>query len=403
VTRSTRWRIEAALAALFALVMTLVGAGTFWYFSVRSVHGDPGDIPSSVSVANTERYGGAIEEGRRLARALLVEDNLPALSVAVAADGEIVWAEALGWANTEQRLPATPRMRFHLGSVSKTMTAAAVLRLHERGEITLDAPVQAYVPDYPHKEWPITARQLMGDIAGVHRIRGDDNDQLPRRCQSLAGAVASFAAEPLLFQPGTRYRFSNNGWILLSAVVEGAAGEAFDKEMFREVFEPLGLTSTVINDADGVPEVIDSVAIDLGTKLGLDPEVRQPPDSSCLYGAGAFFSTPSDLVRFGSAMVKPGLLTADSIGLLQTPLTLASGASTDFSLGWRVETVPLAGVPTRLVLHRATPGGTTIALMTVPERTLVVAAAANTSNADGVDPFGRRVAEVFAELNPPLH
>jgi serine beta-lactamase-like protein LACTB len=118
-------------------------------------------------------------------------------------------------------------------------------------------------------------------------------------------------------------------------------------------------------------------------------------DSSCLAGAGAFFSTPSDLVRFGSAMLKPGLLKADTIALLQTPLRLDSGAATDFALGWKVERVQLAGSAARMVAHRATPNGSTVALLTFPDLGVVVAAASNISPAEGVDTTGRKIAEAF--------
>lgn len=351
---------------------------------------------------HAERYAAAIEESRRLAHALLLDENLPGLSVAVARDGEIVWTEGFGWADLEDRRPVTPRTQFPLGSVSKTLTAAAVALLHERGRVDLDAPVQTYVPAYPQKPWTVTTRQLMGDIAGVHRIRGDDNDNPPGGpCASLHKAVEIFADEPLLFEPGTRYRFSTYGWILLSAVVEAAAGEPFPRFITREITEPLGMESTVVEeDADTpaakrVPDITSFYIprANMRTRLGVRKASR--PDTSCLAGAGAFFSTPSDLVRFGSAMLKPGLLKADTIALLQTPLRLTSGASTDFALGWKVERVLLAGAPARMVAHRATPNGSTVALLTFPDLGVVVAAASNISPTDGVDRVGRNIAEAF--------
>ena len=393
MTRSTRWRVEVAIAVLFALGVTVVGGGAVWLFSMMPVHADPAEIPSRGSVA-TEPYANAIEESRRVARELMLEGNLPGLSVAVAHDGEIVWAEGFGWANVERREPVTPLTRFRLGSVSKTLTAAAVLVLHERGHVNLDAPVQAYVPDYPLKQWPVTVRQLMGDVAGVHRIHGDtDADQTMRGCRSLEEVVATLASEPLLFQPGTQYRYANNGWILLSAVVEGAAGEPFGTAMTREVFEPLKMKSTVPGEAGAVPD-LTTFYFPKFSLLVRGPREAPPEDYSCLFGAGAFVSTPSDLAQFGSAMVKPGLLNAESIALLQTPLTLASGASTGFALGWKVETVPLAGAPARMVAHRARVVGSGVALLTFPDHDLVVAVASNMSFAD-VDQFGRTVAEAF--------
>src|SRR5262245_14501764 len=109
-----------------------------------AVHPDPSKVPSTPGV-HDDRYARVIEESRRLAHAVLVEANLPGLSVAVARDGEVVWTEGFGWADVDDYKPATPRTQFRLGSVSKTLTAAAVALLYERGRIDLDAPVQKYV------------------------------------------------------------------------------------------------------------------------------------------------------------------------------------------------------------------------------------------------------------------
>jgi CubicO group peptidase (beta-lactamase class C family) len=132
------------------------------------------------------------------------------------------------------------------------------------------------------------------------------------------------------------------------------------------------------------------------TKLGV--EDANPADYSCWAGAGAFLSTPSDLVRLGSAMIKPGLLKAETIAILQTPPRLESGASTGYALGWKVESVQLAGAPARLLSHRGSPIGGSISLMTFPDLGLVVAAASNVSHTKGVAPFAQKVAEAFTRL-----
>ena len=328
LNRSHRWRVEAAVVVFFAIVIVVVGGAKLYFVSpMKPVHPDPAALPSMAADAVAGPHAGAVEEARRLARALLVAENLPSLSVAVARDGEIVWAEAFGFADVDRRTPVTPLTRFRTGSVSKTLTAAAVALLYERGRIDLDAPVQTYVPEYPRKQWTITTRQLLGDVAGVHRIRGDNNDNPPRgHCTNLDEALETFAGEPLLFEPGTKYRFSNHGWILLSAVVEGASGEPFPTFMRREVFEPLGMDRTVLEGAEKDPDTVSLYfpRTSMGANVGLQdaPAV----DYSCLAGAGAFLSTPSDLVRLGSAMLKPRLLKADTIARFQTSLRLESGA-----------------------------------------------------------------------------
>jgi len=222
--RSTSWRAEAALAVFLAVVMLVVGGGAVWRRSPTFVHEDAAAVPSTAAAAPTGRYAGPVEESRRLARALVVGDNLPGLSAAVAVDGEIVWAEGFGWADVESRTPVTPLTRFRLGALSKPLTAAAAALLHDRGRLDLDAPVQRYVPAYPDKRWTVTTRQLLGDVAGVHRIRGDNNDAMPNQhCESLDAAVAMLADDQLLFEPGTQHRYSIWGWVLVSAVIEGAA------------------------------------------------------------------------------------------------------------------------------------------------------------------------------------
>jgi serine beta-lactamase-like protein LACTB len=379
--RTTRWRAEAALALLFTVAILVVGGGAVWVMSRKPVHENAAAVPSTAAAAPVDRYARPVEESRRLARALAAGENLPGLSVAVAVDGEIVWAEGFGWADVDSRTPVTPLTRFRLGALSKPLTAVAAALLHDRGRLDLDAPVQRYVPAYPAKQWTVTTRQLMGDVAGVHRIRGDNNDAMPtEHCAGNDEAVSMLAGDPLLFEPGTEHRYSIWGWVLVSAVVEGAAGEPFARFMTRQVFEPLAMARTVVAETDD----LDDVAHRAGRR----------PDYSCVAGAGAFLSTPTDLVRLGSAMLKPGLLRAETIAALQTPTRLASGASTTYALGWTVTKVQFAGEPARMVSHRGSPAEGYVSLLTFPDLGLAIAAAAN-ANARGVDPFALQVAEAF--------
>ena len=381
-------RAETALAILLALVVLLgAGAAALWFAPKAPVHPDAATVPSSPAAAAIDRYGAAVEESRRLARALVVADNVPGLSVAVAVDGTIVWAEAFGWADVDSRMEVTPLTRFRLGALSKPLTAVAAALLHDRGRLDLDAPVQRYVPAYPDKPWPVTTRQLLSDVAGVHRIRGDNNDAMPDgHCASVAEAVSMVADDPLLFEPGTRHRYSVWGWVLVSAAIEGAAGEPFSRFMARQVFEPLGMDRTLVAESEHV--------------VGVAHRDRRP-DYSCVAGAGSFLSTPTDLVRLGSAMLKPDPLKAETIATFQTPARLTSGASTTYALGWTVKDVQLAGEPTRVVSHRGSPAGGTVTLLTLPELGIAMAAAANVTDASGVHPFALQVAEGFARHARP--
>ncbi len=376
--------MKAAFLAVPLAALVLAAAGVLiWSTSRVPVHLDAASVPSRAAAAPTARYAEAVEHARPLARALAAANDIPGLSVAVAVDGDIAWAEGFGWADVDSRTPITPRTRFRLGALSKPLTAVAAARLHEQGRLDLEAPVQRYVRAYPTKAWPVSTRQLLGDVGGVHRIRGDNNDALPStHCDRLDEAVALLADDPLLFQPGTQHRYSIWGWVLVSGVLEGAGGQPLARVMDREVFTPLGMTRTVDEESEGLADVAHGS--------------EDRPDYSCLAGGGAFVSTPTDLVRLGSAMVTPGFLRADTIADFQRPTRLASGASTTYALGWTVGSAQVAGGPVRVVSHRGSPAGGTATLLTFPDLGLAVAIAANVADAKGVGPFALQIAEAFS-------
>ena len=397
--RSTRFRIELALALLITIGFIVVTGAGVYFFSTMKVHSDAATLQSTASGPPAARYAaaaGAIAEARRLTREQVVKDNLPALSLAVAQNGAIVWAEAFGWADVERKTPATPLTRFRIGAVSSPLTSAAVGLLHERGRLDIDAPVQKYVPSFPYKEWPFSTRQVMGHVAGIHRGAVDKSERMPgRHCDSLDDVLPVFSGDPLAFRPGTAWRYSTYDWILVSAIVASAAKEPYLAFMRREVFARAGMEHTV-PDAAGVPDRATFYFPRMAQSTALGVQDAPQADYSCFAGSGAFVSTPSDLVRFGSAMLKPGLLKAETIALLQTPMTFESGTTSDYALGWKVEHVRLGGTSVRMVGHTGSSSGGTTWFMTFPDFGLAIAAAANESYANGVAPLGLKLADVFA-------
>ena len=214
-----------------------------------------------------------MEQGRQIVRAGLTEQNLPGLSVAVGAGGDIVWAEGFGWADLENRVPVAPDTRFRIGTASTALTSAAVGLLLEKGRLKLDDEIQTYVPAFPEKQWPVTLRQLMGHLAGVRNDGGDEGPLLSARCERPVEGLQHFAERSLLFEPGTQYRYSSYGWILVSAAVEAAADEPFLTFMRKQIFEPLGMDDT---RADSATEPIPDRATSYFPRFAADP--RYGPD-----------------------------------------------------------------------------------------------------------------------------
>ena len=384
-----------AIGGLIAAIL-----GLFAYMSVTAtpLHPDAQKVSSVRSAAPLPRWADAVERGRQIVRAGLTEQNLPGLSVAVGVGGETVWTEGFGWANIDSQVPVTPDTRFRTGDVSRTLTSAAVGLLVEKNRLNLDDEIQKYVPEFPKKQWPVTMRQLMGNIAGVRNDAGDE-EPLSVRCERTVDALERFADDSLRFEPGTQFRSSSYGWILVSAAVEAAARERFFRFTRTQIFEPLGMGATL---PDVAMELIPDRATFYFPRFAGDtrygPELAREGDHSCFAGAGAFLSTSSDLVRFGMAFSSGNLLQPATVELLQTPQKLTSGELTDYGLGWRLETVPLAGEQTRMVSHGTKPDfiGTTASLLTFPERGIVVAVMSNISFAD-TRSVGLSIAQAFAE------
>jgi CubicO group peptidase (beta-lactamase class C family) len=396
ISRTQTWLalIVLAVGVLLAAILGLFGYMTL---TATPIHPNPQDVRSVSRSAPSQQWTGAVEQARKIVRTGLTEQNLPGVSVAVGVGGELVWAEGFGWADLETHAPVSPDMAFRLGTASKVLTSAAVGLLLEKNRLELDEVIQTYVPAFPEKKWRVTLRQLLGHLAGVVNDEGDE-EPLSVRCDSTVDGLERFASTPLLFEPGTRYNFSNYGWIAVSAAVEAAANEPFVAFMRTQVFEPLGMDHTRADtDLGAIPDRATFYFPKFAADPRYGPQAPSELDYSCFAGSAAFLTTPSDLVRFGLAIDNGKLLQPATVQLLQTSQRLASGEETGYGLGWDIETIALAGETRRMVGHDGeVMGGTVASFMTFREQGIVVAVMSNTSFADTAA-LAASVAQAFAE------
>ncbi|MEE9128918.1 MAG: serine hydrolase domain-containing protein [Phycisphaerales bacterium] len=331
---------------------------------------------------------GPIERGRKLVHILQDTLRLPGLSVTVMVDGQPVWSEVLGHASLETQTPTTERTKFRIGSVSKLITVAALGRLVEKGRFDLDAPVQRYVPDFPDKGATITARQLAGHLGG---IRHYDDDFLNREhFSSVSEALSRFKDDPLRHTPGEKYAYSSYGYVLLSAMLEGATGKPFIELVAEEVLIPLGMQSTVPDD---VFAIVDERG---GFYQRVDGEILNGAfiDLSDRWAAGGYLSTSRDLANLGAAHLDDRFLSAETRRILFTPQTATSGEETAVGLGWRIGEDSRGR---RYYHHAGSNIGGRAILIVYPDDGVVVAIVANVGRA----PFGRPEAITIAELFMP--
>jgi serine beta-lactamase-like protein LACTB len=320
-----------------------------------------------------------------------VAPKVPGLSLAVGADGKIVWSEGFGFKDLETKAPVTPTTRFRIGSISKSLTSVGLALLVERGQLDLDAPVQRYVADFRDNGAPITTRLLGGHLAGIRHYRG--NEMLMNRPFANAhAALAIFENDPLEAPPGTKFIYSTYGWTLISAVMESAAHEEFLRYMDKNVIQPLGLTHTHADRKDMAdPECTQFYESNAQGKFVVAP----PVDNSYKWAGGGYLSTPEDLVHFGSALLKPGFLKERSLALLFTPQETSDGKPTGYGIGWFIRKDAQGH---RIIIHTGGSIGGTSFLLLQPETKTVVALACNHTT----EPFSKKDEEFIVEQFAPL-
>jgi CubicO group peptidase (beta-lactamase class C family) len=381
-----------AVGLLFTFVL---GWHTYMTRTATQLHPEPDRAPSVVESDPTEQWADAAARARQVARAGLTEQNLPGLSVAVGVGSDIAWAEGFGWADLENRVPVAPHTQFRIGTASIALTSAAVALLLEKNRLNLDDEIQTYVPEFPKKGAPVTLRQLMAHLAGVRNDGGDEGPLFSQHCERPVDALRFFAERPLLSDPGTRFRFSSYGWIVVSAAVEAAAHQPFLVFMQKEIFEPLAMDGTTA-DAESIPARATFYFPRYAAEPKYGLHLMRTIDLSCYAGSSVFLSTPSDLVRFGLAINSGKLLQPATVELLQTAQPLPSGEQTGYGLGWDLESVTLAGQPAQSIGHDGeTLGGMVASLLTFRERGIVVAVVSNISYADTLS-LALKIADAFA-------
>ncbi len=264
----------------------------------------------------------------------MAAQHVPGLSLAVIHEGRVLRARGYGLADVEQGVPATPDTVYQIGSLTKQFTAVAVMRLVEQNKITLEESISRYLSGLPDAWGGVTVRHLLNHTAGIKSFTGLP-DFLTRLAPYPAGRdqiLASVAGEPLEFAPGMRYAYSNTGYFLLGYVIEEVSGQPYAAFLHQNLFAPLGMDATRVNDPDDIIPCRAS-----GYVWGEDRLWNARPVSLDWVGsAGALVSTVLDLARWDAALGSAGLLSEAGWEQTWTPATLGDGTRTEYGFGWIV-------------------------------------------------------------------
>ena len=307
--------------------------------------------------------------------------EVPGAAVALVRNGEVVWSKGYGLADKARGVPVTPDTVFQVASISKSVTAWGVMRLVEKGQLNLDAPVEQYLtrwhlPPSSYDAKGVTIRRLLSHSAGlsVHGFDGFLPEQpLPSLEESLSGNNSSDHMDGgagdvrIAMEPGAQFSYSGGGYTLLQLLVEEVTGETFTAFMQRKVLDALGMTHSSYEwRADLRP----------ATAIGYNTSGQPMPNYLFTeQAAGGLYSTARDLARFVAAemtgsngeLAGRGILAPESLTLVFTPVIKSEDAflSESSGLGHFIETLPDGSMA---VGHGGDHRGWKVQFWVIPER-----------------------------------
>lgn len=278
-----------------------------------------------------------VKQIEALVGAEMSKQKIPGLTLAVVSGRQVRWSAGFGMQDIENNLAARAATVYRLGSISKPITAVAVMQLFERGRLDLDAPVQKYCPAFPEKQWPVTTRQVLGHLAGIRHYKSDEEFNSTRFYANVAEGLNMFKDDPLLSEPGTKYNYTTHGYSVLGCVVEGASGQKFADFVAENVFKPAAMERIRV---DSVADIIPNRA--QGYRITDKGVLTNSPlaDNSYKVPGGGFVSTAEDLARFAVALQTDKLLKRETLELMYAPQKLKDGKETSYGLGWSVSKRP---------------------------------------------------------------
>lgn len=293
--------------------------GLVWAAGPGPVPGQDIDLDRVAHVADSMAYGH------------LASGVTPGLTVVVAQDGEILFEKGYGRADAEQGVAAGPGTVYRIGSITKQFTAAAVMRLVERGELSLDDPITDYLPDYPTQGHTVTIRHLLNHTSGIksYTSLGETFWGRAREDMSEDELIDLFDDLEFDFEPGADYRYNNSAYYLLGVILGEVTGTQYPEYIEVSLLRPLRLEHTYYCDNTRIiPERAEGYAYDHGELVNAAFISMANPGA-----AGALCSTVGDLVRWTELLHDGGVVAPGSFEAMTTPAVLTTGDTTSYGFG----------------------------------------------------------------------
>lgn len=259
-----------------------------------------------------------------------VNKDVPSISGGVSLNGKIVWLGAVGLADIENNVPAKTNTVYRIASISKAITAVAIMQLVEQDKIKLDEDIRTYLPYFPKKKWKFTVRQLLNHTSGIRDYRyGEFNST--NSFKSVKDAIRTVMDDSLQFEPGTKYQYTTLGYNLLAGIIENVSGISFEEYLYKNIFQLAEMTSTYL---EYQPKIIFNKARGYVRNNFRKIENAQLADLSIKFAGGGIISSSEDLLKFAQKLISFKLIQSSTLDTMLTPTIIKNKDTLNYGLGF---------------------------------------------------------------------
>lgn len=336
-------------------------------------------VLTGIVLAQQRSTGRIATQIDRIATDEIHRQHIPGMTVAVALDDHVVYSKGFGTADLENGVTMTSDTLIRTGSLAKPITAAAAMTLVDAHKLDLDAPVQKYCNAFPVKAWPVTTRELLTHTSGIRHYRGDEADST-KHYPRMSDGFAIFSADPLLFEPGTKYSYSTYGYTVVGCVIEGASGQPYFDYLREHVLIPADMTHTFVDDVFAIEPHRSRGYHTIHDHLQNAGLV----DSSYKIPGGGLVSTAEDMVRLDMALMEGRVVKPATLETMWTPTglpRLEDGKRSSYGIGFGV--LNLDGQ--KYIAHSGGLQGASTDMEVIPGRRFAVAVLTNDEDAEPFD------------------
>jgi CubicO group peptidase (beta-lactamase class C family) len=261
-------------------------------------------------------------------------------TVIVATDEQVLFRAAAGSKDFTTGIPNSPEDKFLIASITKQFAAAAILQLEEKGKLSVHDPVSRHLPDFPHGE-KMTVHQLLNHTAGLleYTVLPEFAELVKGPAENIQKVMSLFAGKPLEFTPGTKFKYSNSGYVLLGAIIERVSGQSFESYVRDFLLQPQGMLHS------GYAPDTRNIGIVTGHDLDRDyqPKVFNFSHMSWVHAAGGLYATVDDLMRWNAGLYNGKVISLESLSRMTTPGLQNYGYGLSMTKRWGVSVISHTG------------------------------------------------------------